>query len=86
MGKIQCLQQINVKNAHPVYSAGIRTHNQRNMSFLTKPLDQGSSPNKPLAGIVLYSKKLACVPYRLASFALLIFDRNLHLSSGSKPR
>ena len=29
---IQFLQQINVKNVHPVYSAGIRTHDLSNMS------------------------------------------------------
>ena len=29
---IQILQQINVKNAHPVYGAGIRTHDLWNMS------------------------------------------------------
>ena len=33
-GKIQFLQQINVKNAHPVYIAGIRTHDLQDMSCL----------------------------------------------------
>ena len=28
------LQQIYVKNVHPVYGAGIQTHNLRNMSLL----------------------------------------------------
>ena len=31
---LQFLQQINVKNVHPVYGAGIRTHNLWNMSLL----------------------------------------------------
>ena len=30
---------------HPVFGAGIRTHNPRNMSLLPSPLDQGSRPN-----------------------------------------
>ena len=29
---LQFLQQINVKNVHPVYGAGIRTHELRNIS------------------------------------------------------
>ena len=29
---VQFLQQINVKNVHPVYGAGIRTHDLSNMS------------------------------------------------------
>ena len=33
-----------VKNVHPVYGAGIRTHDLWNMSFLPKSLDQGSRP------------------------------------------
>ena len=32
--KLQSLQQINVKRAHTVYSAEIRTHDPRNMSLL----------------------------------------------------
>ena len=36
---LQFLQQINVKNVHPVYGAGIQTHDFKNMSLL----DQGSS-------------------------------------------
>ena len=32
------------KNVHPVYSAGIRTHDFWNMSPLQSPLDQGSCP------------------------------------------
>ena len=31
---LQLLQQINVKNVHPVYGAGIRTHDLRNISLL----------------------------------------------------
>ena len=31
---LQILQQINVKNVNPVYSAGILTHNLQNMSLL----------------------------------------------------
>ena len=31
---LQFLQEINVKNVHPVYSAGIRTHDLRKMSLL----------------------------------------------------
>ena len=31
---LQFLQQINVKNIHPVYGAGIRTHNLKNTSLL----------------------------------------------------
>ena len=35
-------QHINVKNVHPVYSAGIWTHDPQNVSLLPKELDQGS--------------------------------------------
>ena len=31
-------------HVHPVFSAGIRTHDLRNMSLLPQPLDQGSRP------------------------------------------
>ena len=48
---LQILQQINVKNVHPVYGAGIRTHNLQNMSLLPLPLDQGSRPD---AGIIRF--------------------------------
>ena len=42
---IQFLQQINVKNVHPVVcGAGIRTHDLQDMSLLPLPLDQGSRP------------------------------------------
>ena len=41
---LQFLQQIYVKNVHPVYGAGIRTHNLCNISPLPYPLDQGSLP------------------------------------------
>ena len=39
---LQFLQQINLKKcyAHPVYGAGIPTHNLLNMSRLPLPLDQ----------------------------------------------
>ena len=37
-------QQINVKNVHPVFGAGIWTHNHLIMSLLPEPLDQGSRP------------------------------------------
>ena len=30
------------KNVHPVYGAGIWTHDLQNMSFFPYPLDQGS--------------------------------------------
>ena len=36
------LKEINVKNVHPVYGAGIQTHDLWNMSPLSQPLDQGS--------------------------------------------
>ena len=36
------LQQIYMKNVHPVYGAGIRTHNLQRTSLLPKPLDLGS--------------------------------------------
>ena len=32
------------KNVHPVYGAGIRTHDLLNMSLLQKPLDQAPAP------------------------------------------
>ena len=32
------------KNVHPVYGAGIRTHNLRYVSLYPLPLDQGSRP------------------------------------------
>ena len=41
---LQFLQQINVKNIHPVYGTGIRTHDLRNASPFPLPLDQGSRP------------------------------------------
>ena len=37
----QFLQQINVKNVHPVYVTGIWTHNLLIMSLFPYPLDQG---------------------------------------------
>ena len=40
----QFLQQIHVKNVHPIYGAGIHTLDLQDMSHLPKPLDQGSSP------------------------------------------
>ena len=39
------LQQINVKNIHPVYATGIRTHDLKIVSLLPLPLDQGSRPS-----------------------------------------
>ena len=39
---VQFLQQIYVKNVHPLFGAGIRTHDLWNMSHLPYPLDQGS--------------------------------------------
>jgi len=36
------------KNVHPVYSAGIQTHDFWNMSLLPLPLDQGSRPENLL--------------------------------------
>ena len=44
---IQFLQQINVKNVHPVSSARIRTHNLLITSLLSQPPDQGSRPYFP---------------------------------------
>ena len=41
---IQILQQIKVKNVHPVSDAGIQTHDLLIMSLLLKPLDKGSRP------------------------------------------
>ena len=42
---LHILQQIGMrKNVHPVYGAGIRTHDLWNMSLLPKPLDLGSRP------------------------------------------
>ena len=40
--KVHFLQQINVKNVHPVNGVAIRTHNLQNTSILALPLDQGS--------------------------------------------
>ena len=42
--KLQFLHQKYVKNVHPVYGAGIRTHYLRNVSLFPKPLDQDSRP------------------------------------------
>ena len=39
---LQFLQQIIVKNVHPLYGAGNRTHDLWNVSLFTLPLDQGS--------------------------------------------
>ena len=41
---LQYLQQINVKNVHPVYGAESQTHDLWNMSLLPEPLDQRSRP------------------------------------------
>ena len=41
---IQSLQEIYVKNVHPVYVTGIRTHDHQYMSILPELLDQGSRP------------------------------------------
>ena len=41
----QCLQQINVKIVHPVFGAGIQTHNLLMISHLPLPPDQGSCPS-----------------------------------------
>ena len=38
---LEFLQQIQVKNINPVYSAGIQTHNFQNVSLVPKSLDQG---------------------------------------------
>ena len=38
---LQSLQQINVENVHPVYGAGIQTHNLWHMCLIPLPLDQG---------------------------------------------
>ena len=38
------LQQINVKNVHPVNGAGIQNHNLSNMSRHPEPLDHGYCP------------------------------------------
>ena len=43
----QFLQLIYVKNVHPVYGPGIRTHNLQNVSLLPQSLDQGSRPRLP---------------------------------------
>ena len=45
METFQFIQQINVKNGHPVSSADLRTHDLLNTCLLPWPLDQGSSPN-----------------------------------------
>ena len=50
---IQFLQQINVKNVHPVCGAGIRTHDILNTSRLPQPLDNVAT----IYGSVLQSKK-----------------------------
>ena len=34
------------KNVHPVYGAGIRSHDLWNMSLLPQPLDQGCRPSQ----------------------------------------
>ena len=41
---IQFVKQINAKNVHPVYGAGILTHDLLIMSRHPLPLDQGSHP------------------------------------------
>ena len=41
---IQFLQQINVKNVHPVYGAKIQPHDLSKMSCLPQPLDKVSCP------------------------------------------
>ena len=45
LNTLQFLHQINVKIFHPVYGAGIRTHDLWNRSVLPKSLDQGFRPD-----------------------------------------
>ena len=52
------LQQINVKNVHSVYGAGIQTHDLWNVSLLTLPLDQGSSHLGLFVHFCSFSNKL----------------------------
>ena len=64
---LQFLQQINVKKClvHPVYGAGIRTHNLRNMSLLPLPLDHSmymfSFPLVVHVSFGHYSFEMACL-------------------------
>ena len=57
---LQILQNINVKNVHPVYSARIWTHNLRNMSLLPLPPGQGSHPKDALGICNLYVTRHQC--------------------------
>ena len=57
---------ISGKNVHPVYGAGIRTHDLRNVSLFPLPLDQGSRPNQKLfilLNLYLGMDKLALKPF-----------------------
>ena len=42
-----------VKNVHPVYGAGIRTHDLQNVSLFPLPLDQGSRPDDLFLDLLL---------------------------------
>ena len=53
---IKFLQQINVKNVHPVYGTGIQSHDHLNMSRHPLPLDQGSRPKKKYTTSLLKSR------------------------------
>ena len=57
---LKFLQQINVKNVHPVSSTGIQTHNLMITSLPPYPLDQG---------LIFYSLRLGWTP----SFTEMLF-------------
>ena len=67
------LQQIHVKNVHPVYGPGIRTHDLHNVSLLPLPLDQGSRPTLPVVNAVFGGRETRFAHIRnLKSFFLII--------------
>ena len=67
---LQFLRQIYVKKFHPVFCAGIRTHNLLNVSLLTLPLGQGT---RPCSLFVSHSLILHSFPLSFGTLSFEIF-------------
>ena len=75
---LQFLQQIYVNNVHPVYSAGIQTHDLQNVSLLPLPLDQYSRPNN------FYTFKKYSWQKYLSEPIFAYYNISLHLAHNSR--
>ena len=67
---LQFLWQIYAKKFHPVFCAGIRTHNLLNVSLLTLPLGQGT---RPCSLFVSHSLILHSFPLSFGTLSFEIF-------------